>query len=95
MSFFDNLFGRTTESTESTSGDVVLEVGAERIAIATDQAAGKTLNELFNEYSDRLGVDAERISRFIDAGTIVPGTQTVQSGHVYRGTVVSETKQLS
>lgn len=92
MSFFDNLFGNNTQSSAPATGDVVIAIGAETVQVSAEQAAGKTISQLFDEFSEALGVSSDRINRYVDAGTIVPGDQAAQAGHVYRGTVTTESK---
>lgn len=94
MGFFDNLFSSQQSSTSTPSTtDVQIEVNAERVLIPGDAAKGKTIAQLFTEFSEALGTDPTRIQRFVDAGQIVAGDQVVEPGHTYRGTVTTETKQ--
>jgi hypothetical protein len=90
MSFFDTFFSGQNNSTDKEV--IILAAGTEEIQIPASEAQGKTVQQLFQEHSEELGVDAERINRFVDAGRIIDGTASVQSGRKYSGSTNSDTK---
>lgn len=71
---------------------VVLTAGTERVEIPASDAKGKTVAELFASYSEELGVDSDRINRFVDAGRIVTGDTPVEPGRQYSGNTTAESK---
>lgn len=73
------------------SQPVVLQLNEDSITITAEQAAGKTVAELFAQYGTDLG-DVNRITRYIAAGQVVASDATVVPGTVYRGSVTSESK---
>ncbi|MCE2836875.1 MAG: hypothetical protein LW834_07920 [Cyanobium sp. 49614_E6] len=70
---------------------VVIQLNEEAITISADDAEGRTVEELFEDYGADLG-DVNRINRFVAAGQIVSRDTTVTLGTVYRGSVTSESK---
>lgn len=97
MGFFN--FNKATDSSNAGSGDtvnkpVILQLNEESVTISYDDAKGKTIGELFAEYGQDLG-DVERVTRYINAGQIVPSDTDAQPGTVYRGTITSETKGIA
>jgi hypothetical protein len=90
MSFFDAFFSGQNSSTDKEV--VILAAGTEEVIIPASEAEGKTVQQLFQEHSEQLGIDEERVNRFVDAGRIIDGTATVQSGHKYSGSTNSDTK---
>lgn len=89
MSLFDAFF---SGNNSNTADHVVLNAGTEEVKVPANEAQGKTLQQLFAQYAEQLGIDVERINRFVDAGRVVPGTTQVQLGRVYSGAVNSESK---
>ena len=88
------LFNFNFKSNDSTSSDnqpVILQLNEEQVQIPADEAKGKTVEQLFDQYADDLG-DTTRINRYVNAGRVVPGDTVVQSGTVYRAAITSEGK---
>lgn len=91
MSFFDSFFsGQNSNNTDKEV--IILAAGTEEVTIPASEAEGKTVQQLFQQYSNQLGIDEERVNRFVDAGRIIDGTATVQAGHKYSGSTNSDTK---
>jgi hypothetical protein len=93
MSFFDNFFSSNSNSSTNTSM-VVLTAGTERVEIPASNAQGKTVSQLFAEYGEELGIDTDRINRYVDAGRIVTADTPVEAGRQYSGNTTAESKGL-
>lgn len=96
MGFFN--FNKTTTSAADNNGGedttrkpIILQLNEEQIEVSADDAEGKTVAELFEEFGSGLG-DVERITRYVSAGQIVSEDSTAKLGTVYRGAITSETK---
>lgn len=97
MGFF-NFNKTTTSAADNNGGDdtrkpIILQLNEEQIEVSADDAEGKTVAQLFEEFGSDLG-DVDRISRYVSAGQIVSEDSTVKLGTVYRGAITSETKGL-
>lgn len=92
MSFFDNFFNNT--SNNNTVDEVILTAGTEKVTVPATEAKGKTIGQLFAQYASVLGIDADRINRFVDAGRIISENTPVEVGHSYSGAVSGESKGL-
>jgi uncharacterized membrane protein len=91
MSFFDSFFNSNNNST--TNNDlIVLTAGTERVEVFASDAKGKTVAQLFQENADALGIDADRINRYVDAGRIVTSDTPVEAGRQYSGNTTAESK---
>ncbi len=88
-------FRFTNPSPANTQGEdlrpIVLQLNEEEIRIPASEAAGKSIEQLFDEHAADLG-DTNRISRFVAAGQIVSGHDAAKPGTIYRGVSNSETK---
>lgn len=73
---------------------VVIQLNEEAITISAEDAEGKSIQQLFQEFGDEMG-DVNRINRFIAAGQIVSPDDSVVLGTVYRGAVTSEHKGIA
>lgn len=71
---------------------VVLTAGTERVEIPASDVRGKTIAQLFAMYGEQLGVDTDRINRYVDAGRIVTGDTPVEPGRQYSGNTTAESK---
>ena len=91
MSFFDSFFSNNNNSVKTV---VVLTAGTERVEVPADIAQGKTVAQLFAQYAEQLGIDAERINRYVDAGRIISEGAPVEIGREYSGAVSGESKGL-
>ena len=91
MSFFDSFFNN---SSNNTAEEVILSAGTEKVTVPATEAKGKTIGQLFAQYASVLGIDADRINRFVDAGRIVSENTPVEIGHSYSGAVSGESKGL-
>lgn len=87
MGFFN--FNKPSNTTSAQP--IVLQLNEESVTVTAAEAEGKTILELFQDHAADLG-DIDRVSRFINAGQVVNGSDVVQPGTVYRGAVTSETK---
>ncbi len=91
MSFLDAFFSNQNNS-NTNKEVVILAAGTEEVQVPASEAQGKTVQQLFQQYSEELGIDENRVNRFVDAGRIIDGTATVQVGHKYSGSTNSDTK---
>lgn len=94
MSFFDSFFNNSNSNSTDTSM-VVLTAGTERVEIPASDAQGKTVSQLFQQYGEQLGVDTDRINRYVDAGRIVTADTPVEPGRSYSGNTTAESKGLN
>lgn len=85
MSFFSQIRQADTES------PVVLYFNEESVSLNAAQFTGKTVSQLYAEYASGLG-DVTRIHRYVLNGEVVPHTQVVRAGEIYRATTNSENK---
>jgi len=93
FTFAPQLAGTSTTANNSNAAPQVvqLQLNEESVTIPLAEASGKTIEQLFNAYSDDLG-DTSRISRFVAAGRIVDASATPEAGVIYRGAISSESK---
>lgn len=89
--FFQSFFSSSNSNTTNTDV-VVLTAGTERVEVLASDAKGKTVAQLFQENAEALGIDADRINRFVDAGRIVTSDAPVEPGHSYSGNTTAESK---
>lgn len=92
MSNFFNSFFNNSEANTTNKDVVVLTAGTERVEVLASDARGKTVAQLFQEHAEELGIDADRINRFVDAGRIVTSDTPVEPGRQYSGNTTAESK---
>lgn len=86
-----NFSSNTATATANDTSVIELALNEEVVTISAAEAAGKTLDQLFRQFAQRLG-DVERISRYVCAGQVVDANTQPKPGYVYRGAVSSESK---
>jgi hypothetical protein len=94
MSFFDQFINQQSNDrvVDPTRTITIFINGGEQISITAEQAAGKTVAQLFNEHASALGINSSRITSFTAAGTLVPGETRALPGHSYMGAAATENK---
>lgn len=96
MSFFD-FFKNTNTNTpaDDSAGNepvIIFVTPGNEVEIPASEAANNTLQELFTNYAEVLGIDADQIGRFTDQGRIVNGSTEPRPGRIYQGSADSFTK---
>lgn len=71
---------------------VTLQHGTETVIIPANDAAGKTVADLFSRHASALGIDNARRISFMVAGRTAQPDEVVTAGLSYRATVTSESK---
>ena len=71
---------------------VTLQHGTETVIIPANDAAGKTVADLFGRYASALGIDTARRISYMVAGRTAQPDEVVTAGLSYRATVTSESK---
>jgi hypothetical protein len=71
---------------------VTLVVNEESYRVPANNARGKSVSQLFAEYSSVMGVDATRIKTYVLNNESVPGETVIRPGETVRGAITSEEK---
>ena len=85
------LFNFAKPSSNNGGEDIVIIVGDEQITVPAAEAAGLTVEQLFERFASNIA-DVSRINRFVSTGRVINGTAPAESGTVYSGAIASESK---
>jgi len=94
MGFFNFGTKTTAATTETNTRPIILQFNEEEITVSAQDAAGKTVGELFEEFASDLG-DVDRVNRYVAAGQVISASTGAAPGTVYRAAITSESKGIN
>lgn len=83
----------SSSSSSASSGEqVILQYNAASVTIDADDAEGLSVQELFEQYADKLDDPDTHSATFMRAGSVINGSTSAKPGTVYRAMVTCDTK---